>query len=142
MIAITSISFRRSVRSLLGGGRALPFTAAACSLALAACHPSYTPDALRERGLKPGEGLIVGSYKVLAVGPDGKKTTRSKTDASAVLAGPASGVLAAPLQGRMQDGNTELFAVPVPAGEYQVTGTIGDREFNFTARGSAETFRS
>jgi len=26
-------------------------------------------------------------------------------------------------------------------GEYQVTGTIGDREFNFTARGSAETFR-
>jgi len=26
-------------------------------------------------------------------------------------------------------------------GEYQVTGTIGDREFNFNARGSAETFR-
>jgi hypothetical protein len=26
-------------------------------------------------------------------------------------------------------------------GEYQVTGTIGDREVNFTARGSAETFR-
>jgi len=26
-------------------------------------------------------------------------------------------------------------------GEYHVTGTIGDREFNFNARGSAETFR-
>ena len=26
-------------------------------------------------------------------------------------------------------------------GEYQVTGTIGDRDVNFTARGSAETFR-
>jgi hypothetical protein len=26
-------------------------------------------------------------------------------------------------------------------GEYQVTGRIGDRDVNFTARGSAETFR-
>ena len=44
-----------------------------------------------------------------------------------------------PLQAPPQDGPLDFLQL---GGEYHVTGHVGDRVLDFTARGAAETFRS
>ncbi len=108
----------------------------AASLLLASCTPfvsGLSSEALQKRGLKPGEGLIVGTY-------DFKSTNSSSMPAVGISncfvkargldPGSPSNIL---IENRQGNGSVNImnfvggmapgpFAIAVPAGNYEITG--------------------
>jgi hypothetical protein len=104
--------------------------------ALASCVPNYgslSPSALQQRGLKPGEGLIVGKYQNYDYDSKGQEA-RSMVNTSMVRArqlgsntrvtinnnnSPSALRALAPGANYSSNGS---FAIPVPAGNYAIDG--------------------
>jgi len=112
----------------------LALVAALGAIGLTSCGPSYCPlpsHAIQARGLKPGEGYVVGAFHMVSVDRTGNKypsgATTTVTARGASNANKDSTVTFMPLPDNLKDlfsknpNPDELVAIPLPAGDYEIT---------------------
>jgi hypothetical protein len=109
---------------------------AAASLLATSCgnsHYPLNPQALQARGLKPGEGYIVGTFHSKAINRDGQGrnvgawtsvNVRGTGSNQNTYVGVVPIVMPVNRDPQIMGGGqeSEVFAIPVPAGDYEVTG--------------------
>ncbi|WP_193213655.1 hypothetical protein [Luteolibacter marinus] len=78
---------------------------------------NLTREELQARGLKPGEGLIVGTFRVQTFNRDGEEVNGSVSGIAIGGKGGEKGFRVSPGNFSKTD---ETFAIPVPAGDYEL----------------------